>query len=93
MAGRGSRPCPLNRGHRRPTLPCTPRSDMKNPTLRPYRVLLHIPGSAGPAWVVVHAFTELGARTTAENSFDGAKALHIVRLDLDCQGVAQGGAS
>jgi hypothetical protein len=61
-----------------------------NPTLRPYRILLHIPGSAGPAWVVVHAFTELGAKTTAEQSFDGAKALTVVGPDLDCQGAAHG---
>lgn len=60
-----------------------------NHALRPYRVLIRVPGSTGCAWVVVHAFTETDARNTAELSFDGAKALHVVGPDLDCSGVAR----
>lgn len=59
-----------------------------SPKIRPYRVLLHMPSDGlCLSWVVVNAFTAMGARTMAELSCDGAKAIHVVPATLDCQGI------
>lgn len=59
---------------------------MSKQTTRPYRVLLWMP-TGGHPWVLVQTTSAKRASALAEARIDGAKALHVVSPDLDCQGV------